>query len=151
MKGGRRFSFTALVTVGDGKGKVGIGLTSPTFVLDVDGKIGINNKQVIYLPNQATYVDNLVIGDGGSNLSYSSGYDAYGNTAVGIGAFRDNTTGDSNTFVGHKAGEKNTTGKENTFVGWGTGMANIVGNYNSFFGNAAGSNNTGERNPPRLQ
>lgn len=129
-----------------GEGNVGIGDNAPTYKLDVAGKIGINGTQILYLPDQATYVDNLVIGNGGNNLNYISGVDAYGNTAVGIGAFINNTTGHSNTFIGHVAGEQNTEGYNNTFVGWGAGSKNISGIRNSFFGNGAGYSNTGSDN-----
>lgn len=127
-------------------GNVGIGDNTPTFKLDINGKIGINDTQILYLPNQSIFEGTIILGNGGNNLNFVSGVDGYGNTAVGIGAFINNTTGYSNTFFGHVAGQNNADGFNNTFIGWGAGNQNISGNHNSFFGNGAGYSNTGSYN-----
>jgi hypothetical protein len=69
-----------------GTDKVGIGDSSPTHILDVAGKIGINDTQILYLPDQTNYTGTLYLSDGGGSLSHSSGDQGRYNTGVGIGA-----------------------------------------------------------------
>lgn len=69
------------------------------------------------------------------------------NTAFGVNAMRDNTTGGSNSFFGSNAGAANTTGFQNTFIGKDAGALNTSGGFNTFTGTGAGgANNTGALN-----
>ncbi len=129
-----------------GEGNVGIGNNSPTYKLDIAGKIGINGTQTLHLPDQSDFEGTIILGNGGYNLSHSTGSEGQHNIAIGMGALEQNTTGSDNIFIGHTAGQLNTDGRENTFIGWGAGSKNISGIRNSFFGNAAGYNNTGSEN-----
>jgi len=128
-------------------GNVGIGTTSPAYKLDVAGKIGIDGMQMVYLPDQTDFEGSLVIGDGGQNLSYTSGSDGHFNTFVGIGAGNANTTGSSNVASGRDALRSNTTGTNNTVSGVNALRSNTTGSFNTVSGvNALFSNTTGTNN-----
>ena len=120
-----------------GTDKVGIGDTSPTHTLDVAGKIGINDNQVLYLPDQSVFTGTMYIGDGGGSLSHTAGSDGELNTAVGFGALNDNTRGYTNTAIGNGALRYNTTGQTNTAVGYRALHLNIGGYVNTAVGNQA--------------
>lgn len=154
-------SATAWVDGGAGKlyynsGNIGVGTTNPSFHLEIagtatqsDSKLGINGKQIIYLPDQSIYRGSLFIGNGGTNLNYVSGLDTYYNTSVGLGALESNTTGSYNTGMGSSALKLNTTGHNNTAVGTAALIMSTTGYNNTAVGNAAldlnttGVNNTG--------
>ena len=105
----------------DSTGKVGVGMSTPVHNLDVAGKIGINNTQMIYLPNQAVFTGSLVIGDGGGSLTYSTGSDGRNNLFIGMDVGKFNSTGYHNTILGQLAGYAITTGGNNTLVGRAAG------------------------------
>jgi hypothetical protein len=127
--------------------KVGIGDTSPTHKLDVAGKIGINDTQVLFLPDQTDFLGTLILGDGGGSLSHSSGNDGRLNTAIGRGALNANTTGYRNTASGFTALAFNTEGFSNTANGVSALYSNITGDYNTASGHSAlHSNITGMSN-----
>ena len=68
VKGGRRFSFTALVTVGDGKGKVGVGYGKAKEVPSAIQK-GMENarKTMIVVPMAGQTIIHEVIGVAGAS------------------------------------------------------------------------------------
>ena len=67
VKGGRRFSFNAIVVVGDGKGKVGVGLGKANEVTDAISK-GIDDarKNVTVIPIIKGTIPHTIIGKYGA-------------------------------------------------------------------------------------
>lgn len=67
VKGGRRFSFSALVVVGDGNGHVGVGLGKAGEVPEAIRK-GIDDakKNLVHVPLQGTSVPHDIIGTFGA-------------------------------------------------------------------------------------
>ncbi len=68
VKGGRRFSFTALVTVGNGKGRVGIGYGKAKEVPTAIQKgIEVARKSMIDVPMAGTTIIHEIIGEHGAS------------------------------------------------------------------------------------
>lgn len=67
VKGGRRFSFNAIVVVGDGKGHVGIGLGKANEVTDAIAK-GVDDakKSVVVIKKYKSTIPHFIIGKSGA-------------------------------------------------------------------------------------
>jgi hypothetical protein len=122
---------------------VGIGDHTPTYKLDVAGKIGINDTQILYLPDQTEFTGSLFLGTGGNNLLHSFGSDGWYNTAFGLGALSGITQGNRNVATGNEALSNITTGYNNTALGCNAGFSNAEGHGNVYIGRDAGYNHLG--------
>jgi small subunit ribosomal protein S5 len=68
VKGGRRFSFTALVTVGDGKGKVGIGYGKAKEVpAAIQKGMEIARKSMDHIPMAGATIIHEIVGEQGAS------------------------------------------------------------------------------------
>lgn len=68
VKGGRRFSFTALVTVGNGKGKVGVGYGKAKEVpAAIQKGMEIARKNLAHVPMAGTTIIHEIIGEQGAS------------------------------------------------------------------------------------
>lgn len=128
-------------------GSVGIGTSSPSFPLDVSGRIGINSKQTVYVPNQSSFFGTLVIGNGGNLLTNSTSNEGRFNTVLGFESGANLSTGFSNLLSGYGSGQILTSGFENTFLGTRVGfqsttaLKNTAVGYEADMNNQQGSNN----------
>lgn len=107
-------------------GYEGLGTSNPSFHIELSGtnaaadrKIGINGTQAFYLPDQTNFGGSLVLGNGGTNLSHSSGVDGFYDTILGIGSGIALTTGTDNLMVGRNAAAALTIGNYNVALGNG--------------------------------
>jgi small subunit ribosomal protein S5 len=68
-KGGTRLAFSALVVVGDGKGKVGYGLGKAGEVATgIKKALAAAKKQMVYIPRRGTTITHEIIGQCGSAI-----------------------------------------------------------------------------------
>lgn len=102
-------------------GQVGIKNTSPSYTLDVSGNLRTTADALI---------NGLTVGQGGGNVA--------SNTAVGLEALKANTTaGSDNTAIGLNALKNNTSGDDNTSIGSLSLFSNTTGNRNTSIGREA--------------
>ncbi|NOS56731.1 MAG: T9SS type A sorting domain-containing protein [Cyclobacteriaceae bacterium] len=149
--------------------KVGIGTTSPSATLDVNGDVQIrtiaqNNysKKIVTIDENTGKLSYRDLGFGFSTyLGFEAGNSNVGYYCNGIGhralylntgnfnngfgyfAMTNNTTGEHNNAFGHTALVNNVTGSFNTAVGSYALERNISGNYNVAIGHGALSSNQG--------
>ncbi len=120
-------------------GNVGIGTTSPSAKLDVNGDALINGVNI----GSGTGSTNTVVGKG----ALSSNTSGSGNTATGYSSLGSNTTGSGNSSFGANSLAFN-TGSYNTGLGEFSLYSNNTGNDNtatgifSLYANTYGSENT---------
>ena len=137
---------------------IGIGTTTPSKELDVNGEInarkwydiGLPETPVLSIGKTVTFTnDNLFVGIGAGENNPANAGGGTDNAFSGFDA-GFNTTGIQNTFSGSQAGFNVTTGRGNTFTGYQAGYGNALGSTggdNTVTGSQSGLNiNTGGGN-----
>ena len=94
-------------------GKVGIGTTTPSRLLDVAGDVLING--ILVGRGLGNSLSNTVIGD--VSTTFVNNTSGYSNTAMGYQSMQSNTTGYYNTGLGRATLNANQFGIDNTAVG----------------------------------
>ena len=100
----------------EGDGDVGIGTTSPTEKLEVNGNLKMSGGD-IKTDRWINHDSNIFIGvgvAGNGSLAHSTGSQGYYNTAIGSQAYYSCTTGWANVAVGYQAMYTNNSGADNT-------------------------------------
>ena len=121
-------------------GKIGINVQTPSEALDIGGKIALDGVAIAYRPTDFT--GTIFFGDGGNNLSHTTGYQGYYNTYVGLNSGNSNTSGYKNTAVGYQSLNYTSSGIDNTALGNQALFYNNSGNDNVGVGNQALYSNT---------
>jgi hypothetical protein len=119
-------------------GDVGIGTTTPTATLDVNGNALVTGS--------LTLGGNILLPGSGGPIIFAPNTGS-NNFSAGLGALPTATTGTENTAVGDTALHGNTSGSNNTALGTGALFANTTGPGNTAVGESAlAANTTGENN-----
>gem|GEM_PF-1389482 len=136
--------------VDEGANRVGIGTGSPNEALEVSGNVRtsgsykIGTQQVLSL-GAGALTGNLIVGDGGGNLTHTTGGTGYSNVALGFGALAAGTTTQSAVIIGYNAGSGGTGLDYSVLVGRDAGMnLNYGGNTMIGFYSGRSSNNASE-------
>jgi len=139
-------------------GRLGINNTSPSERLQVGGNVRAERFVVNTFGSQTLNINNfaptgavgnnLFIGNGGANSTFTSGDVASYNLGIGFNTLLNNTTGFSNTAIGSNALAGNTTGGGNIGIGIGALANGQTSNSNVAIGSFAlsSSSNTGIEN-----
>ena len=108
--------------------------------LTSNGASGFNTLygyQTLYSATTSTH--NTAIGfQALQGSTFPAGVMGSRNTAVGMQAGQQISTGEQNTFIGVNSGWVTTTGNKNTFLGAGSGEDNTDGGFNTYLGHDAG-------------
>lgn len=152
---------TTKMTLQNTSGNFGIGSTSPSKLLDVNGDINISSGSSIYTGGNIALrmsASTWKGGYGGANGNYNAivgvgagnnmGDDGEKNVIIGYQAGYGNGGPDYNTYVGYQSGYNGNGGEHNTYVGASSGFSlSTTGNDNSYLGYEAGYyNQNGDNN-----
>ncbi|MGZ3769630.1 MAG: tail fiber domain-containing protein [Bdellovibrio sp.] len=100
----------------------------------------------IIVPDQAIFIGSFFVGDGGAHLSHTVTQEGQGDTGLGLGALKSNTSGYYNAGFGSNSLLNTTTGHDNTATGYSALTANISGSNNTAMGSYSLYSNTASAN-----
>ena len=142
----------------DTNNRLGIGTTTPSSTLQVNGAATATSLVVNTSGQSSTITtfygagsdgNNIFIGGGGLGSGTGGGSNLLGsyNTSLGGNALLNNTTGSTNTAVGYQSLLSNSSGIENTAVGYQSLSTNTIGSFNTALGlQSLRDNSIGSRN-----
>jgi len=112
----------------------------------INGYLNMNGQGVLHVPDTTLFNGTMIFGNGGGNLSHTTGTTGQQDLLIGYNAGQSLTTATQVTAAGDYAAQNLTTGGFNTMYGWYAGNQATTGSANTYLGARAGQGDSGSNN-----